>query len=91
MGWESSDVVRFDLEPLGGEGEGFIWGGVCVRMCHIFYINLYILFISEDIFPRFAENVSSYENMSVNNFLVILNNKKATITNVWKSLICSKS
>ena len=30
-----------------------------------FYINLYIAFIYEDIFTKFAESVYGYENMSV--------------------------
>ena len=37
---------------------------VCVRLSH-FYINLYISFIYEDIFAKFAENVYGCENMSV--------------------------
>ena len=56
----------------------------CVGLSH-FYINLYVSFISEDIFTRFAENVYGCENMSVKHFALVLKRKMAAI-----ALICSK-
>ena len=50
----------------------------CVHACvHLSYflINLYIAFIYEDIFSKFAENVYGCENMAVTNFVLILKNK----------------
>ena len=51
---------------------------VCVYMymcayVHLscFYLNLYILFIYEDILTKFAENVYGHENMSTWNFVLI--------------------
>ena len=47
---------------------------VCVRafvcLSH-YYTNLYISFIYEDIFTKFAENVYSCENMTVKYFVLI--------------------
>ena len=42
----------------------------CVHLSH-FYINLYISFICEYIFTRFAENVHGCENMSVKDFGIL--------------------
>ena len=54
--------------------DGQSWGWetmrVCVHLSH-FYINLYISFIYEDIFTRFAENDYGCENMSAKNFVLI--------------------
>ena len=44
---------------------------VCVRLSH-FYINLSISFIYKDIFIKFAGKVYGYENLSVQNFGIIL-------------------
>ena len=51
---------------------------MCVSICHVFYINLYISFIHKEIFTKFVDNVY-YENMSVKNLGLILKNKMATI------------
>ena len=51
---------------------------VCIRpSIHSsgFYINLNILFMYKDIFTKFADNVYGYENMSVQNFGLILKTK----------------
>ena len=45
---------------------------LCVRPLSHFYINLNISFIYKDIFTKFAGNVYGYENMSVQNFGLIL-------------------
>ena len=49
-----------------------------------FYKNLNILFIYKDIFTKFAGNVYDYENLSVQNFSLILKNKMAAIANCLK-------
>ena len=49
-----------------------------------FCININISFISEDIFTKFAGNVYGYENLSLQNFGLILKNKMATIANCLK-------
>ena len=49
-----------------------------------FCINLNISFIYEDIFTKFAGNVYGYENLSLQNFSVILKNKMAAIANCLK-------
>ena len=62
----------------------------CVRVCVcmsafvIFLINLYITFINEDIFTKFAENVYGCENFSVTNFVHILKNKVDAIADCLK-------
>ena len=50
----------------------------------LFYINLNISFIYKDIFTEFAGNVYGYENLSVQNFGLILKNKMAAIANCLK-------
>ena len=60
---------------------------LCMRACvhlSLLCINLYILFIYEDIFTKFAENVYGYENVSVKSFFLILNNKMAAIADCSK-------
>ena len=59
----------------------------CVRLSH-FYINLYISFIYEAIFAKFAE-IFMAVNTSVKNFVLILKDNMAAIAD--KSLICSKT
>ena len=59
-------------------------GGVCMCAFVTFYINLYISFIHQDIFSKFAENVDGCENMSMNNFVLILRNNMAAIVNCLK-------
>ena len=49
-----------------------------------FYINLNISFIYKNIFTKFAGNVYGFENLSVQNFSLILKNKMATIANCLK-------
>ena len=49
-----------------------------------FCINLNILFIYKDIFTKFAGNVYSYENLSLQNFSRIWKNKMAAIANCLK-------
>ena len=49
-----------------------------------FYINLNISFIYKDIFTKYAGNVYDYENLSVQNFGLILKNKMVTIANCLK-------
>ena len=46
-----------------------------VRLLSRFNINLNISFIYKDIFTKFAGNVYGYENLSVQNFSLILKNK----------------
>ena len=61
--------------------------GVCVYACvcfSYFLINLYITFIYEDIFTKFAENVYGCENMSVTNVVLILKNNMAAIARFAK-------
>ena len=55
----------------------------CVRGSR-FYINLNISFIYKDIFAKFTGNVYDYENLSVQNFGLILKNKMAAIANCLK-------
>ena len=52
-----------------------------------FYINVYILFIVKDIFTKFAGNVYEYENMSMQNFRLILKNKRASIADYLKTIM----
>ena len=49
-----------------------------------FCTNLNISFIYEDIFTKFAGNVYGYENLSLENFSLILKNKMAAIANCFK-------
>ena len=49
-----------------------------------FCINLNISFIYKDIFTKFAGNVYGYENLSLQNFSLILKNKMAAIANCMK-------
>ena len=49
-----------------------------------FYINLNISFMYKDIFTKFAGNVYGYENLSVQNFGLILKNKMTSIANCLK-------
>ena len=49
-----------------------------------FYINLKFSFIYKDIFSNFVWNVSGYENLSLQNFGLILKNKMAAIANYLK-------
>ena len=49
-----------------------------------FYINLNISFNYKDIFTKFAGNVYGYENLSLQNFSMILKNKMAAIANCLK-------
>ena len=56
---------------------------LCVRSSR-FYINLNISFIYTDIFTKFAGNVYGYENLSLQNFSLILKNKMAAIANCLK-------
>ena len=54
---------------------------LCMCMCALsyFFTNLYVTFIYEDIFTKFAENVYGCKNMSVTNFVLILKNNMAAI------------
>ena len=49
-----------------------------------FYIKLNISFIYKDIFTKFAGNIYGYENLSLQNFSLILKNKMAAIVNCLK-------
>ena len=49
-----------------------------------FCINLNISFIYKDIFTKFAGNAYGYENLSLQNFTLILENKMAAIANCLK-------
>ena len=51
-----------------------------------FCINLNISFNYKDIFTKFAGNVYGYENLSLQNFSLILKNKMAAIAN-WLRII----
>ena len=60
---------------------------LCIRPCvHLsgFNIQLNISFIYKDIFIKFAGNVYGYENLSLQNFGLILKNKMAAIVNCLK-------
>ena len=47
-------------------------GHACACVClSSFYINLYVLFIYENIFTKLSENVYGYENMSLKTFVLI--------------------
>ena len=59
---------------------------VCIRESVMFYINLNISFIYKDMFTKCAGNVYGYENLSVQNFGLILKNKMADIANCLKSI-----
>ena len=50
-----------------------VWVDGCACMCvsSHFKVKLYIVFIYEDIFTKFAENVYGCENMSVKKFVPI--------------------
>ena len=76
--------------PLAGEGHG---QGIieclpnvrpCIRLFVTFYINLNISFIYKDIYTKFAGNVYGYDNLSVQDFGLILQNKMAAIANCLK-------
>ena len=54
------------------------------KVCHVFCINLNISFIYKDIFTKFAGDVYGYENLSLQNFSLILKNKMAAIANCLK-------
>ena len=62
-----------------------------VRPFVSFNINLNISFIYKNIFIKFARNVYGYENLSLQNFGLILKNHMATIANCLKIISCSKS
>ena len=49
-----------------------------------FCINLNTSFTYKDIFTKFAGNVYGYENLSLQNFSLILKNKIAAIANCLK-------
>ena len=58
------------------------WMGVCVCVhFSCFYINIYVSFIYENIFTKYAEDVYAYENMSVKIFILILKKQMAAIAN----------
>ena len=81
-GYDSTTIIHYYLLPVA-EGRG---REIIKRLLYIcasvrssrFYINLNISFIYKDIFAKFAGNVYGYENLSVQNFGLILKNKKAT-------------
>ena len=58
---------------------------LCVRLSG-FNINLNISFIYKDIFIKFAGNVYSYNNLSLQNFGLILKNKMAAKANCLKMI-----
>ena len=49
-----------------------------------FCINFNVSFLYKDIFTKFAGNAYDYENMSLQNFSLILKNKMAAIANCLK-------
>ena len=60
---------------------------LCIRPCirlSGFNINLNISFSYKDIFIKFAGNVYGYENLSLQNFGLILKKKMAAIANCLK-------
>ena len=65
-----------------------MYGGVweCRCGCITFFIYLNISFIYTDIFNKFAGNVYGYENLSVQNFALILKHKMAAIANCLKNI-----
>ena len=83
--------LHFHLPGLGDYETPSVCVCVCVVLCAClqlshFYINLYILFIYDDIFTKFAKNVYGSENMSKKFFLIILKNKMSDIANCLKIL-----
>ena len=75
--------------PLAKAGVGMIMKCLpCMHACMfafvIFLINLYIAFIYENVFTKFAENVYGCKNMSVTNFVLILKNNMAAIADCLK-------
>ena len=91
MGPLKSSYFNFILSAAEGRGWEFIkrLPYECACVCESvhssrFYINLSISFIYKDIFTKFAGNVYGYENLSVQNFNLILKNKMAAIANCWK-------
>ena len=50
-----------------------------------FNINLYVLFIYEDICTKFADNVHGYENISIKTFGLISKKKMAVIVDCSKT------
>ena len=66
---------------LGDYETPSLWECVCLSY---FYFNLYISFIYEDIFTKFAENVYGYENMSLKYFVLILKKNMATMAECSK-------
>ena len=67
----------------------YICASVHLRPCissSRFYINLNISFICQEILTKFTGNVYGCDNLSVQNFGLILKNKMATIGNCLKSL-----
>ena len=58
----------------------------CVSLIMFLHKPLYLIYF-EDIFTKFAENVYGYENMSLNNFVLILKNI-ATIADYVSACMC---
>ena len=51
-----------------------------------FCVNLNISIIYKDIFTKFAGNVYGYENLSLQNFSLILKKQNGTIANCLKNI-----
>ena len=83
--------MQFDHFYLPPAAEGHGWE-IIKRLPYVrpsvrlscFCINLNISFIYEHIFTKFAGNVYGYENLSLQNFSLILKNKMAAIANCLK-------
>ena len=82
--WMRDSFTVFTINHLPvAEGRG--WEIIKRLPSHV-YINLNISSIYKDTLTKFAGNVYGYENMFVQNFGHILNNKMAAIANCLKIL-----
>ena len=78
-------IICYYLPPAAeGRGWEIIKRLPSVRRSSRFCINLNVSFIYKDIFTKFARNVYGYENLSMQNFSLILKNKMAAIANCLK-------
>ena len=82
-----SKLIPHDYLPPAAKGSGreIIKCLPYVRLFITFLHKPIISFIYKDIFTKFARNVYGHENLSVQNFGLILKNKMAAIADCLKS------